>query len=79
MLVWCPPLGNPTGAPNTLAQVLTFGPVSAEFIRMDVISTYGSPAALGEIAFAEAVPEPGTLFPVGGGLIGLVARRRRMS
>jgi hypothetical protein len=74
-------LTNPSGAPNTLAQILSFGPVSAEFIRMDVLSTYGSDAALAEIAFNEtssAAPEPGSLALLGIGLLGFRLGRHRM-
>lgn len=68
-------LTNPGGAPSTLAQVL-FAPTTAGYFRMDVLSTYGANAALGEVAFSQ-VPAPGSLVLVGAGLLAFTARRRR--
>jgi hypothetical protein len=72
-------LTNPNGALNTLAQILSFGGVDAQFVRMNVLSNYGGPAsALGEIAFrAEAVPEPATVLLMGSGLLAFARRQRR--
>ena len=65
-------LTNPNGAPDTLAQLLSFSTTTMRYIRMNVINTYGSNAALGEIAFSQqVVPEPSSLLLVGISLAGL--------
>jgi hypothetical protein len=70
-------LTNPNGAPSTLAQILVFPTTNARFVRMDILDTYGSNAAIGEVAF-DAVPEPGSLFLVAASLLLILSRRRQV-
>ncbi len=64
-------LGN---AQSTEAEVFSFAPTSAAFIRMDVTSNYGSCCvSLDEVAFkASAVPVPAAIWLLFSGLLGLV-------
>jgi hypothetical protein len=75
-------LTNPPSDPVS-AQVLSFGDVTAEFIRMDILSNYGdvTGSGLGQIAFDEntaTTPEPATLLLLGPVLSGLALLRRRI-
>lgn len=62
------------------AQVFAFAPTAASYVRMEILSNYGSTFVTGfvEAAFEETVPTPATLALLGlGGLIGSANRRRR--
>lgn len=62
------------------AQVIALGNIQAQYIRMDVKSNYGgASSALGEIAFAQAVPEPASFFLVVTGVVGLLGLSRKLN
>jgi hypothetical protein len=66
------------------AQVFTFAPVSASFVRIEVIDTW-DPSSFGtgfnEVMFATPVPEPEiyAMLLAGLGLVGFIGRRRKNS
>jgi hypothetical protein len=69
------------------ADVFSFGPVSAQYVRFDMTNCPQQPAgfdscAIGEVAFrattVNGVPEPGILMLTSLALFGLVLARRRL-
>jgi len=75
-------IGNNNAA--ELAQLFSFGPVTASFVRFNISSNYGFSGVTGlsEVGFggtlaSSAVPEPTTLALFGIGTAGFAARRRR--
>ncbi len=64
---------NPTADGSLTAQVFTFGPVTTQFLHIDVLTMRGASPRLpgiGEVAFrlATALPVP-SMIPVGGLLL----------
>jgi hypothetical protein len=62
------------------AQVFAFAATTTQYLRMDMLNTYGSPVlSAGEVVFEQAVfetPEPASALLLAGGLLALTARRR---
>lgn len=72
------------GDATNVGQVFAFAPTSASYVRMEILSNYGSTFVTGMVegAFrlapaATVTPEPTSVVLVGGGLLSLAALRRR--
>ncbi len=64
--------------PNNFGQIFSFTPTTASFVRLEIVSNYGSTltTAISEAAF-ETIPEPTTLGALALFTVGLLRRARR--